>query len=249
MATGLAGGDQGCDGAVQRSLRAGSPSPRGAQSPARARRRELLALQWPAVNFDTVIITIAHRLEQTKPVPLTPGGLAELTVQERRMPEQGLRIKETKGRKIRQLRLSEEAIQTLRGIQARQEENRRLYGSDYCSNLDLVFCHPDGFFIRPDTVTKAVRRLAKKAAFAGVSLHTLRHSHGSQLLGVPLPAVSKRLGHSNLYVTASIYSHALPPDEIAAGDTWGKAMTKAIENPSPEKKSAKILPMPRRESA
>jgi integrase len=142
----------------------------------------LLALQWPAVNFDTGIITIAHRLEQTKPVPLTPGGLAELTVQERRMREQGLRIKETKGRKIRQLRLSEEAIQTLRGIQARQEENRRLYGSDYCSNLDLVFCHPDGFFIRPDTVTKAVRRLAKKAAFAGVSLHTLRHSQGSQLL-------------------------------------------------------------------
>ena len=60
---------------------------------------------------------------------------------------------------------------------------------------------------------------------------------------MPPPAVSKRLGHSNVYVTATVYSHALPADEIAAADTWSKAMKKAAENPSPNKKSAKILPI------
>ena len=61
----------------------------------------------------------------------------------------------------------------------------------------------------------------------GVSLHTLRHSHGSHLLssGVPLPAVSKRLGHANPHVTAAIYSHALDQDDQRAADAWD-----AIEN-------------------
>ena len=55
-----------------------------------------------------------------------------------------------------------------------------------------------------------------------LTLHTLRHSHASQLLsaGVPLAAVSKRLGHSSVYVTATIYSHALSKDEVAAATVW-----------------------------
>jgi len=56
----------------------------------------------------------------------------------------------------------------------------------------------------------------------GVSLHTLRHTHGSHLLssGVPLPAVSKRLGHANPHVTATIYSQALDKDDQVAADAW-----------------------------
>lgn len=59
-----------------------------------------------------------------------------------------------------------------------------------------------------------------------MSLHTLRHSHGSQLLsaGVPLPAVSKRLGHSNIYVTATVYAHALTSDDSSAAEKWEAAM-------------------------
>lgn len=94
--------------------------------------------------------------------------------------------------------------------------------------------------IRPDVVTKAARRFAKKAGLAGVSLHTIRHSHGSQLLslGVPLPTVSKRLGHANVHVTATVYAHALPEDEIAAAQIWDTAMSKAL-NSAPAHQSAK----------
>ncbi len=97
---------------------------------------------------------------------------------------------------------------------------------------------PDGSYIRPDTVTKAVRRIAKKAGLKDVSLHTLRHSHGSQLLsaGVPLPAVSKRLGHTNVYVTATVYAHALTSDESTAAEKWESAMKRAT-NP-------KVVTMP-----
>jgi integrase len=44
--------------------------------------------------------------------------------------------------------------------------------------------------------------------------------------GVPLPAVSKRLGHSSVYMTATIYSHALPKDEAAAADVSDKVNAK-----------------------
>jgi integrase len=80
--------------------------------------------------------------------------------------------------------------------------------------------------------------MAKKAGLKGVSLHTLRHSHGSQLLsaGVPLPPVSKRLGHTNIYVTATIYAHALTTDEASAAEKWESAMERAA-NP-------KVVEMP-----
>ena len=62
-------------------------------------------------------------------------------------------------------------------------------------------------------------------------LHSLRHSHGSQLLsaGVPLPTVSKRLGHGSTHITAQIYAHAFTTDEQAAADIWDAAMRKAVE--------------------
>jgi len=63
----------------------------------------------------------------------------------------------------------------------------------------------------------------------GASLHTLRHTHGSQLLaaGVPLTDVSKRLGHSNPHVTATIYAHALPGHDDLAAAAWEKFQKQA----------------------
>lgn len=65
-----------------------------------------------------------------------------------------------------------------------------------------------------------------------MGLHSLRHSHASQLLrdGVPLPTVSKRLGHSSVNVTAQIYSNAFAQDEIAAASTWEATMGKVLKS-------------------
>ncbi len=193
-----------------------------------ARRGELLALAWTDIDLDNAVLTIRKSLEQTK---------------------QGLRVKETKGRKIRRMNLPEASVQILRGLKDRQKETRRMFGFDYHTNLDLVFCRPDGNFIRPGVVTKTARRIAKKAGLAGVSLHTIRHSHGSQLLslGVPLPTVSKRLGHANVHVTATVYSHALPDDEVGAAQIWNKAMSGTLQpgpgESRPEPKPGRVVPI------
>jgi integrase len=189
-----------------------------------ARRGELLALSWRDLGPDYRTATISKSLEQTKA---------------------GLRVKETKGNNIRIIPLPQDAIDALTRIKETQEQNQKMYGPDYRTDLDLVFCHADGSHIRPDTVTKAVRRIAKRAGFSRVSLHTLRHSHGSQLLsaGVPLPAVSKRLGHTDIYTTARVYAHALQGDELAAAEKWETAMkesdpkSKVVEIPLKKKQA------------
>ena len=81
--------------------------------------------------------------------------------------------------------------------------------------------------------------IAKKAGVKDTSIHTLRHSHGSQLLsdGIPLPAVSKRLGHSDVYTTARIYSYVLAGDERRAADAWEMSVPAVIER---DRKKAKI---------
>ena len=46
-------------------------------------------------------------------------------------------------------------------------------------------------------------------------MHGLRHFHVSVLLdqGKPLLAVSKRVGHSDMTVTAGIYAHLISDDD------------------------------------
>jgi len=81
---------------------------------------------------------------------------------------------------------------------------------------------PSGAYHEPDLVSQVVIRRMRKAGINEASFHTLRHTHASNLLsrGVPLPAVSARLGHSDTNVTARVYSHALPADDQRAADTW-----------------------------
>jgi integrase len=177
-----------------------------------ARRGELLALTWPDVNFSAAVMTVRSSLEQTK---------------------EGLRVKCPKSGRTRRFALPALAIESLERVRTEQEHRRAMFGPDYRTDLNLVFCGPDGDYLRPDSVTKAARRLAKKAGLKGVSLHSLRHGHASILLseGVPLPVVSKRLGHSNVHVTAQIYSHVLPADETAAADAWERTMRPVMEGP------------------
>jgi site-specific recombinase XerD len=89
--------------------------------------------------------------------------------------------------------------------------------------LDLVFCSPQGNYLKPNNVSSKACQIARRVGLGrGVSMHTLRHSHASQLLssGVSLPTVSKRLGRTDVHTTASIYSHALPKDDLKAAETW-----------------------------
>jgi integrase len=169
-----------------------------------ARRGELLALEWPDIEWMTSTVTISKSLEQTA---------------------SGLRVKTPKSGKTRKFRLDQTAIASLRFLQEQQQEYRHLYGPDYEGNL--VFCEPDGVHRDPALVSQTITRRMEKAGIKDASLHTLRHTLASHLLsnGVPITVVSKMLGQADVNITLRIYSHMLPEDDTRAADTWEKIMS------------------------
>ena len=154
-----------------------------------ARRGELLALQWPDIDLESGVMNVTKSLEQTKA---------------------GLRVKSTKSNKPRRFTVPAGALDALRDHRVEQDGDRALFGSDYQEN-QLVFCTPEGKYYNPGCVGNRVSVMMRKAGLEGVSLHSLRHTHASELLskGVPIPTVAKRLGHANANITLSIYAHAL----------------------------------------
>jgi integrase len=69
----------------------------------------------------------------------------------------------------------------------------------------------------PNNASAAIRNVAVRAEL-NASLHDLRHTHASMLLaaGVPLNAVSARLGHQDPALTLRVYAHLMPNADGAA---------------------------------
>ena len=109
------------------------------------------------------------------------------------------------------------SCQVLRARRKIQQEESSALGLDITPET-LVFSHPDGRPIRPDSVTQAFRRIADRVGFQGVRLHDLRHTHATLLmkLNVNPKVVSERLGHSSTRLTMDTYSHMLPGFQASA---------------------------------
>jgi integrase len=168
-----------------------------------------LSLLWVDLNEATGELSVSKSLVQTKA---------------------GLRVKCTKSEKDRRFSVPEWAIEVLAAHKISQAKDREMFGPDYQDN-GLIFCQPDGRHYSPDRVGARVVELMRKVGLDGVSLHSLRHSHASNLLskGVPLAVVSERLGHADQNITLSIYSHPMPADSRAAAKVWNDAMADVIE--------------------
>lgn len=68
------------------------------------------------------------------------------------------------------------------------------------------------------TITTKKNYYCNIAKIKQIRIHDFRHSHASLLIskGVPLPVISKRLGHNKISTTLDIYSHMIPNDEEKA---------------------------------
>jgi integrase len=73
------------------------------------------------------------------------------------------------------------------------------------------------------------QKAVKRAKLGDVRPHDLRHSYGSILLdkGVPLPAVSKLLGHANVQTTARIYAGVVEGREQRTLDLVDRAFARS----------------------
>jgi integrase len=118
---------------------------------------------------------------------------------------------------VRTITLPDFTLAALRAWRAVQAAERLAAGAEWRGG-DKVFTTPAGELPAPWVCAHALARACKRAGLPRLRVHDLRHMHASILLarGLPLPAVSARLGHASPAVTASVYSHALRGQDDAA---------------------------------
>ena len=78
-----------------------------------------------------------------------------------------------------------------------------------------VFVYSDGSRPHEDVFIKPLRTTAKRAGInKRIDLHTFRHSYGSNKIrmGWGLKKVSLLLGHADIAITSSVYTHLLDGD-------------------------------------
>lgn len=78
------------------------------------------------------------------------------------------------------------------------------------------------------TLNDRLERYCKKLNIPVISVHSLRHTHASLLLGenVSIASISKRLGHSNMATTQKVYLHIIQELENKDNDIITKSLKK-----------------------
>ena len=165
----------------------------------RLQRGEVMGLRWCVIDLDKSWLSVVQCLQQLK------GG-------------KYIFVPPKSEKSRRQIALPPSLVIILWEYQLQQEHTRRLLGKPLLPT-DLVFSHPNGRPLRPNSVTRALKRIGESCGLKDIRLHDLRHALASILLkqGVHPKIAQERLGHSSISTTLDIYSHLLPGlDEAAA---------------------------------
>lgn len=167
-----------------------------------ARRGEILAVTWQAIDLDSGLVSIA--------ASITAKGT----------------VKETKTKAgNRVLALDAATVDALRkwqGVQARE-----LGKVGFRVKADTpVFSNGKGGYMNPCNFSRWWRKFTAEVGFEGLKLHELRHTQATLLLaqGVDVKTVQNRLGHANASITLNWYAHAVPEIDRAAADMLGKLL-------------------------
>ena len=156
------------------------------------RQGELLGLKWEDVDLKSSLICVRRTLTRHK------GRLL-------------LGEPKTK-RSRRTVRLTEAAVEALRGHLARQMKQMERLGDLYAFQ-GLVFATERGTLINPTNLRqRSFAPLLMKAGLPTIRFHDLRHTCATLLLSknVNPKIVSEMLGHATIAITLDTYSHVLP---------------------------------------
>jgi integrase len=174
------------------------------------RRGEIVALKWKHIDLAKAALTVSESLEQTKA---------------------GIRRKDTKSGRARNLVIPALVIPELRRQRARQAEELLRIGVGLDDEHPVV-AKEDGGILQPNSLThEFVRILAQSKTLPRIRFHDLRHAHATHMLssGIHPKIAQERLGHSTIAITLDLYSHVMPGIESDAIARVDAAMSLAIE--------------------
>lgn len=156
---------------------------------------EVLGLRWQDVDLTTATARVRQTLQVTMQFD-TPKS----------------------HRSTRTLSLPAFLVDALKRHRKSQNERRLMLGESW-HEFDLICERGDGQPLRPDTISKQFRTVAR-AADSDVTFHGLRHTHASLMLaaGADLKVTLSRLGHSSISITADLYTHVASDQDRRAAE-------------------------------
>jgi integrase len=171
-----------------------------------ARRGELIALRWSAVDLVAGQVVIEYSVVQVG----------------RQLFE-----KDTKTHQARRLSLDPGTVEVLARFKSAAEDRLVPFGVALSEGAFVFSDEPDGSKPwNPERITRAFSRFCVQEAITGVRLHDLRHFAATRLLsaGVDVRTVSGRLGHANAATTLGVYAHFLQSSDQAAALILGELL-------------------------
>lgn len=126
---------------------------------------------------------------------------------------------------MRSLALDGTTVDVLRHWRAQQAEQRLAAGPAW-HDTGLVFTRPDGSGHRPKRLSSDFTAQVDDVGLPRIGVHGLRHTYATAALraGVSPEVVSRRLGHSSVVITLSLYAHVFEQDDQAAADRVAEAI-------------------------
>ena len=174
------------------------------------RRGEALAVRWSDLDENRGTLSVVRSLEQTAAGVRFKGPKTE------------------RGRRV--VTLPSIALDALREHRVNQAELRLRLGLGR-GDGGLICAGEDGTPRSPRAFSKSFKRLAKKLNMPGITFHSLRHGHATQLLrsGIHPKIAQERLGHSTIATTLDLYSHCTPDMQEDAAVRTDAVIRAALE--------------------
>lgn len=99
------------------------------------------------------------------------------------------------------------------------DEDKNKAGSSYI-NSDFIFTTEIGNYINSSNFRKSYKRILEGADITFKKLHSLRHTYATKLFekNEHIKTVSELLGHSDISITANIYTHVTPETKSFAAE-------------------------------
>ena len=172
------------------------------------RRGEACGLDWNDVDFERNLVHITKSNQYT--------------------PNMGTFEKDTKNEySNRVIKLPPEMMALLQEYQNAQKDECAKMGDRWIDS-GKVFTQANGLPMHPDSITKWMNKFRKAHNLPVFTPKALRHTSATLLImsGVPVKAVSSRLGHASQTTTNNIYSHAIQTVDAIASDVIGDILNK-----------------------
>jgi integrase len=175
---------------------------------------EIVGLDWDSLDFESKTVSVIKSRQY--------------------ISKQGSFDKLPKTRRsVRKLTLSDDAMYILEEHKKDQDKERKKLGDQWVES-GKIFTQSNGTPMFPTAPSSWFAKWLKRVGLPKITFHELRHTHASILIHkkVDIASIAKRLGHTNIKTTLSIYAHA-----FEEADSEIANLLDDVLSPRPEQKT------------